>query len=205
MPEPYLFVRGGATRLSTHGYKHVKVWAPKDVCPKKASNYHSKLPAIVHVLRMRHLQTLVSFLLATNGKKIHCRDSPANNSIFLSFYFVLFSEQMENPLKGEEPQVCSQCVPHMFSMTFSSSQWVPNSIMVLSLPYGLLILLIVLPSHLSRGPKRDLQIETYFYSEGGSKISVYFSIIFPCVLGQLKWLIATQKKTNKPWEALPTN
>jgi hypothetical protein len=52
---------------------------------------------------MGQLQIIVSFLLGTNGKKFHCRDSPANNSI-LSFYFVLFSEQMEIPLKRRGTQ-----------------------------------------------------------------------------------------------------
>jgi len=36
-----------------------------------------------------------------------------------------------------------------------------------------------------------------FYFEGGSKISVYFSFIFTCLLGQSKWLIATPKKQKK--------
>jgi hypothetical protein len=42
-----------------------------------------------------------------------------------------------------------------------------------------------------------------FYFEGGSKISVYFSFIFTCLLGQSKWLIATPKKQKKkkPWES----
>jgi hypothetical protein len=67
--------------LSVSKWRTLQGWVPMDTnmsrfglqktCVLKSVQLSSKLPAIVHVLRMRHLQTLVSFLLATNGKKIH--------------------------------------------------------------------------------------------------------------------------------------
>ncbi len=90
VPEPYLLVRGGRCKVE---YPWIQTCQGLGCSLQLCTSF-----------AWAHLQTIVSFLLlGTNGKIFHCTDSPANNSI-LSFYFVLFWEQMENPLKRRGTQ-----------------------------------------------------------------------------------------------------
>ncbi len=104
VPEPYLLVRGGRCKVEYPWIQTCQGLGSKDACPKKTPIVIQCSLQLCTSFAWAHLQTIVSFLLlGTNGKRFHCTDSPANNSI-LSFYFVLFWEQMENPLKRRGTQ-----------------------------------------------------------------------------------------------------
>jgi hypothetical protein len=50
----------------------------------------------------------------------------------------------------------------------------------------------------------DLHIETFILREAPKFQFIFLLFFLVCWANQI-WLIATQKKTNKPWEAQPSN